>query len=93
MSKPLRLAVAALTKNVYVGRISKDGRTFMDGKQDVTSDFLKAVVDRFLGVSHTIRVSDGKEYTVFVQEVVERPPTESRYCDSCKQSYDVEVES
>jgi hypothetical protein len=69
MSKPLRLAVAALTKNVYVGRVSKDGRTFTDGKQDVTSDFLKAVVDRFEGVEHTIRVDDGTSYTVMVTKV------------------------
>lgn len=70
MSKPLRLAVAALTGNVYAGRVSKDGRTLTDGKQDVTSDFLKAVVDRFEGVEHIIRVSNGKQYKVMVTEIL-----------------------
>lgn len=40
--RTLRLAVAALTQKAYVGRVSKDGTRFLDGKQDVTNDFLKA---------------------------------------------------
>lgn len=59
MKSKLRLAVAALTENVYVGRVNKAGDTFLDGKQDVTNDFLKAVIDRFGGKQSTIRSSDG----------------------------------
>lgn len=64
-----RLAVAALSQKAYVGRVSKDGTRFLDGKQDVTNDFLKAVVDRFLGSETTITVSDGKAYKVVVTEI------------------------
>jgi hypothetical protein len=58
--KPLRLAVAALTRNVYIGRIDKSGLNFLDrGKQDVTSDFLRAVIDRFEGPPSCIANSKG----------------------------------
>jgi hypothetical protein len=66
MSKPLRLAVAALTQQVYIGRVNKAGDSFLDGKQDVTSDFLKAVIDRFGVGETTIRSSSGKTYIVKV---------------------------
>jgi len=65
----LRLAVAALTQNVYVGRVNKAGTLFLDGKQDITSDFLKAVIDRFSGGADTIRSSDGEIYKVTVELV------------------------
>lgn len=68
--KPLRLAVAMLTQKIYVGRVTKDGLCFTDGKQDITNDFLKAVIDRFGdGATHSIRVSDGTDYTVTVTKV------------------------
>jgi hypothetical protein len=68
MSK-LRLAVAALTQSVYVGRVNKAGNCFLDGKQDVTNDFLKAVIDRFAENEETIRCSDGIQYKVIVTRV------------------------
>lgn len=69
MSKnPLRLALG-LTNHVYIGRLTKDGMCFRDGKQDVTTDFYKAVVDRFCDgeEEHTIRCSDGREWLIKVQ--------------------------
>ncbi len=65
----LRLAMAALTQNIYVGRLNKKGDCFLDSKQDVTSDFLNAVIDRFCGLESTIRSSNGKTYKIIVTEV------------------------
>ena len=41
-----RIATAALTGRIYMGRANKSGTAFLDGKQDVTSDVLKAVIDK-----------------------------------------------
>ena len=64
----LRLAVGALSQNVYVGRVNKVGDSFLDGKQDVTSDFLKAVIDRFTNGDDTIRCSDGTIWKVSIRK-------------------------
>jgi hypothetical protein len=64
----LRLAVAALTEKVYVGRLTKDGTCFRDDKQDITSDFLKAVIDKFSGGGE-ITSSDGSKYVIAVRKV------------------------
>lgn len=72
MKKGLRVACSALTSTIYVGQVEKDGMTFKDGKEDVTSDVLKAVVD-FVGpgTSKVIR-SDGKpKYKITVEEIKE----------------------
>lgn len=47
--RPLRLAMSAFGQRAYVGRLNKAGDHFLDGKQDVTSDFFKAVIDYFGG--------------------------------------------
>jgi len=71
---PLRLAVAALTDNVYVGRLTKDGTCFLDSKQDITSDFLKAVIDRFEGIPDAeIRSSDGTLWKISITKVTTNP--------------------
>jgi hypothetical protein len=69
VKKPLRLAVAALTQNVYVGLLTKDGKCFTDSKQDITSDFLRAVIDRFSGDANTIRSSTGELWKISVRKV------------------------
>ncbi len=68
MASKLRLAVAALTENVYVGRVNKAGDSFLDGKQDVTNDFLKAVIDRFEGGGE-ITSSAGERWIVAIRKV------------------------
>lgn len=63
----LRLGVGPLTGRVYAGRLLKDGVTWAPGKQDVTADFLAAVVEKFgpkRGMTesvHGITNHDGKE--------------------------------
>lgn len=69
----LRLAVAALTEKVYVGRLTKDGQSFRDGKQDITNDFLKAVIDRFEHGGEIIS-SSGEKWVIAVRKVAEAKP-------------------
>lgn len=42
----ITVACAALTGTIYAGRINKAGNAFLDGKQDVTSDVLKAIIEK-----------------------------------------------
>ena len=56
----IRVAKSAMTDRIYAGRVCKDGMTWRDGKRDVTSDVLKAVVD-LITPGHALTVSvDGK---------------------------------
>lgn len=59
----LRIATSALGRRIFAGRVNKDGTAFiggkfsLDGKVDVTSDVLKAVID-FVEPGHVITVED-----------------------------------
>lgn len=45
--KPIRIAVTALTGRVVAGKETADGKGITEGsRQDVTSDFMKAVIDK-----------------------------------------------
>lgn len=63
-AKPLRLGISALGQRAYVGRVNKAGNCFTDGKQDVTSDFFKAVVDYFGGNEVVITGDSGRKWRV-----------------------------
>ena len=41
-----RIATAALTGRIYMGRVNKAGTDFVGQKTDVTSDVMKAVIDK-----------------------------------------------
>lgn len=41
-----RIACSPLTGRIFSGRVNKDGTAFLSGKRDVTSDVLKAVIDK-----------------------------------------------
>ncbi len=41
-----RIATSPLTGRIFSGRVSKDGSHFVGEKQDVTSDVLKALIDK-----------------------------------------------
>lgn len=69
MSKPLRLAVSAFGQRAYVGRVNKAGNCFLDGKQDVTSDFFKAVIDYFGGYEVVIHGDSGRKWKVRCEAV------------------------
>ena len=66
----IRVAKSAMTDRIYAGRVCKDGMTWRDGKRDVTSDVLKAVVD-LITPGHALTVSvDGKPaYEITVKAI------------------------
>jgi hypothetical protein len=41
-----RIATSPLTGRIFSGRVSKDGSHFVGEKKDVTSDVLKALIDK-----------------------------------------------
>jgi len=71
LSRPLRLAISAFGKRAYVGRTNKAGDCFLDGKQDVTSDFFKAVIDYFNDHEVEIVGDSGRKWKVRCEEIKE----------------------
>ncbi len=66
----ITIACAALSGRIYAGRVNKAGTAFLDGKQDVTSDVLKAVIDKVKpGHVETVTVDGAPRYEIEVREV------------------------
>lgn len=67
-----RIACTALTGRIVQGRVNKEGNSFVGEKNDITSDVLKAVIDKaaFHGGSFVIE-GGGKSYALTVTEVQE----------------------
>ena len=64
----LHLGVGPLTGRVYVGKLLKDGMTWAAGKQDVTADFLAAVVEKFgpgKGETESVHIITGPNAPTF----------------------------
>lgn len=62
-----RIATAALTGRIYMGRTNKAGNAFAGQKKDVTSDVLKAVIDKAEFHGGTFEIEGGGEkWTVTV---------------------------
>jgi len=61
----LRMGVSPLTKTVYVGRVTKDEKMWID-KKDMTEEFLKCCAEYFeAGTENTLTV-DGKPYLILI---------------------------
>lgn len=60
MSNPIRVATAALSGQIFAGRPTKDGLGFKEPRYDVTSDVLKAVVDK-IGIGFQTDIASGDE--------------------------------
>jgi len=56
-----RIATAALTGRIYMGRTNKEGNAFTGQKKDVTSDVLKAVIDKAAFHGGSFEVEGGSE--------------------------------
>lgn len=66
----LRIATAALTGRIYMGQTNKSGTAFSGQKTDVTSDVLKAVIDKASFHGGTFEIEGGNEkWTVNVKKV------------------------
>jgi hypothetical protein len=68
-----RIACAALTGRIFMGLVNKAGDSFVGSKQDVTSDVLKAVIDKAAHHGGSFDVEGGGEkWTVTVKHEGER---------------------
>jgi len=62
-----RIATSPMTGRIYAGRLNKAGTAFLDGKEDATSDVLRAVIEKaeYHGGAFDIQSGDDKwEITV-----------------------------
>lgn len=72
MKNRIRLAVTALTGRVVAGHQNSKGNDLTEGsRQDVTSDFMKAVIDKaeYHGGTFVIE-GDVRKWNVIVEEVM-----------------------
>lgn len=67
-----RIATSPLTGRIYIGRVNKSGDCFVGEKPDVTSDVLRAVVEKaeYHGGSFDIEAGD-RRWVVTVEEIEE----------------------
>ena len=66
----LRIACSALGKRIFAGHLTKDGTRFREPRHDVTSDVLKAVIDK-IEIGNEVEVSDGES---IVARIAVLPP-------------------
>lgn len=68
----MSISVSPLTGCVYAGRLNKAGNAFTSYKKDVTSDFLRCVLEKahYHGGTFEIRGSDGSLHTVTVSKAL-----------------------
>lgn len=75
-TKPLRIACTAINKRIMAGRIAKNGMDFIGNPIDVTSDCMKAVIDKVgIGGKHVITMDGVAAYEIEIRLCV--PPTTS----------------
>jgi len=66
----LVVGLAALSERIFVGRLCKDGKTWREGKQDVTSDALNSVVKLVQpGYALDVKVNGVPKYRIIVEEI------------------------
>lgn len=64
-----RISCSPLTGRIHSGRVSKDGTAFIGGKRDVTSDVLRAVIDKAEYHGGTFEIEGGgQKWTVTVKK-------------------------
>ena len=64
----IRIATSPLTGRIYRGRVNASGTAFIGQKQDVTSDVLRAVIEKaeYHGGTFEIEAGTAKKWTVTV---------------------------
>ncbi len=66
----IHLAKSALTDQIYVGILDKDGLSWKD-KKEVTNEFIAVAIQRWGGFEETITGSSGKVYRISIKEITE----------------------
>lgn len=69
----MHIAVSPLTGRIHSGRVNKAGTAFVGEKKDVTSDVLRAVIEKagYHGGSFEIE-GGGRKWTVTVVEAAQK---------------------
>jgi hypothetical protein len=58
------------TGRIYAGKLNKAGDAFLDGKQDVTSDVLKAIIDKIKpGKIEVVTIDGAPAFEIEVRDV------------------------
>lgn len=66
----IRLATSALSKTIYAGHPNKAGDGFRDPRYDVTSDALKAVIDKIgPGYATVVEIDGVPAYEISVRKL------------------------
>ena len=71
MSKRLHVAPSLLTNTIYCGHVSKDGRTWLANKTDVTGEACAAVAKHVLATGGPVLVTENgvARYRIEVQDL------------------------
>jgi len=67
----IHLAKSALTDNIYIGTIAKDGISWLK-KKDITNEFITAAIHRWSGFTQTLTGSDGRKHKISIEQVKEK---------------------
>lgn len=73
-----RIATSPLTGRVFMGRVNVAGTAFIGEKQDVTSDVLKAVIDKAEFHGGTFEIASGDFSDVWDVSVTKRATHQQR---------------
>ena len=67
----IRIACTAIRNRIMAGKPSADGHNFIGTPIDVTSDCLKAVIDKIgVGKSETITINGVPTYSIEVRDLI-----------------------
>lgn len=73
-TNPIRVATAVISNRIFAGRLNKAGDAFKGERFDVTSDVMKAVIDK-IGVGFEANVEVGGEPKYVIRVTEYEPPT------------------
>ena len=72
----LKIACVAIGGRIFLGKLNKEGTEFVGSKQDVTSDCLKAVLEKIgADKTHVITADGVPAYEIHVRRVDSRQAT------------------
>jgi len=69
--KQLHIGASPITNRIFAGHLLKDGRSWGEGKQDVTGIACSAVIDHVMASGGSVMITDNGEpiYEITVREL------------------------